>query len=163
MEENTEFQSKIPDIPQENKNVIELTPTVREDFTVSVKWGKFFAIAGIAMSALMFIFAITMFFGGSVSVNDEETLSPIIAMAGIGTGIMYLIMAIVYCIMSVILLKAVNNFKTALTIGGQDKFAVGFHHLKTFITIVGILIIISIVVVLFSFIGLALLGAAVGA
>ena len=157
MEENKDFQSKIPDILQENKDVIELTPTLRADLTVSVKWSKFLAVAGIVVSIFTLIAAIAMFVGSPASADEEDVISPIAMMAGVGTGIAYLIMAVIYGGISIILLKTANNLKVALSTGDQDKFSAGFHHLKTFVTIMGIMAVIGLAVALFSIIGICLI------
>ncbi|MBO6117608.1 MAG: hypothetical protein J6P44_03595 [Bacteroidales bacterium] len=157
MEENKDFQSKIPDIPQENKDVIELTPTLREDLTVSVKWSKFLAVAGIVVSVLTLIAAIAMFVGSPASADEEDVINPITMLAGVGTGIAYLIMAVIYGGISIILLKTANNLKVALSTGEQDKFSAGFHYLKTFVTIMGIMTVIGLAIALFSIIGICLI------
>lgn len=148
-----ETQNEIP--------VINLTPTVKQDVTSLVKWGRFFAYAGFVMTALTFILALVIFFTGKADETEEDIMNVLSSAAGVFAGVMYLIISLIYGVLSYMLLGASSKLRLGLQNGSQDDFSTGIHKLKNFITAMGIMMIIFLSVMLVSILGTVVLQFAV--
>lgn len=149
---------------EQNNQVIELTPTVKNDFVASAKWGKFFGIISFIGAGLCFIFAIGSLFMKSAmdTMTDEfegmELSIGMMGFAGAVSFIIYLICAVICVVIGYFLFKASKNILDGINLNNQDKIAVGSHSLKTFCQIYGIITIIGLAIAVLTILGAMVVG-----
>lgn len=149
---------------EQNNQVIELTPTVKNDLVASAKWGKFFGILSFIGAGLCFIFAIASLFMQSAMDTmadefDEMELSySIMGFAGVMSFITYLICAVICVVIGYFLFKASKNILEGINLNNQDKIAVGSHSLKTFCQIYGVITIIGMAIAVLTIFGVMVVG-----
>ena len=99
MEDNLNYTNSLT---QENQNnslqTIEITPTLRQDFTSTLKWGKFFAIMMFVGAGIMVLISILTWTVSSVL--DEMDLESFPTTIGFASQtIIYLIVALIYVVL----------------------------------------------------------------
>lgn len=143
MEDNLNYTNSLT---QENQNnslqTIEITPTLRQDFTSTLKWGKFFAIMMFVGAGIMVLISILTWTVSSVL--DEMDLESFPTTIGFASQtIIYLIVALIYVVLGYFLLKSVNKFQNGLQQNVQQDTNDGMHNLKLFMQISGVITIVS--------------------
>ena len=152
------MEENINSVQTENQ-VIQLTPTVKQDFISSAKWGKFFAILCFVGAGIMLIASIVMLCVGSVSseIMEDAGVSELLSegkeLTSTVTAVIYIICAVVCAVVGWFLYKASKNIGQGVNTDNQDTIAIGMHNLKTFCQIYGVISIISLAIALLTIIG----------
>ncbi|HPY42106.1 MAG TPA: DUF5362 family protein [Thiolinea sp.] len=112
-------------------------------------WVLFIAILGFIFTALMVVASIPMFLGSSL-MGGADTGIP--GMPGtafmVGMGVLYLLMAVVYFMASLYLLRYASAIKSAVTGLNTSDMESALEAQASFWKLVGILSIVSIVLTL---------------
>lgn len=116
-------------------------------------WVLFIAILGFIGAAFTLIASIPMFLGGGVmGMSGMEGLDANAGFAGtgfmIGMAVMYLLLAVIYFIASLYLLRYANAIKSAVTGLNASDLEAALEAQASFWKLVGILSIVSIVLMI---------------
>ncbi|MBP3254064.1 MAG: hypothetical protein J6M30_06120 [Bacteroidales bacterium] len=147
MEENNISQT-------ETVQTIELTPTVKEDITVSAKWGRFFAI-------LLYVLAVVML--GVIiflAVGKTEEYDAVSTVLSTVTAVLCFIGAVIYVVFGYLLWKTTQNTLKGLEKNNQDLLAAGMHGLKRFMQLAGIITVVMLFVYFITIVASVLIGLA---
>ena len=112
-------------------------------------WVLLISIVGFIFTALMAIGTVGIFFGGGAAMMGPG-MPPEFGGGGliIGMGIMYLIMTILYFVISLLLLKYAGAIKRFVASGTSQDMEHALKHQASFWKLVGILTLVTIVVML---------------
>lgn len=119
-------------------------------------WVLFIAIIGFIFTALMVVASVPMFLGGSM-MGGLDTGVPGMPGTGfmVGIGVMYLLMAVVYFMASLYLLRYASAIKRAVTGLNASDMESALEAQASFWKLIGILSIVSIVVtIVFMVVGI---------
>jgi hypothetical protein len=109
----------------------------------TAKWGNFLAIVGFVFSGLI---AIVAFFIGTIFATLMSNFNPYAAAgASMGVGFitgLYLLIAVFYFFMSLLLYRFSRKMKTALETNDQESLNESFLNLKKIYKITGIITIV---------------------
>lgn len=116
----------------------------------SARWGKFLAIVGFVVCALVVIVGIYLATAGSEMAYQYGGRSSFRGIGG-AMAIGYIIVALIYFFPCLYLLRFSNHMKAALAANDQANLTASFQNLKSMFKFVGIftIIIISIYVLAF--------------
>lgn len=125
-------------------------------------WAKIVGIIGIIFSMIMALFSLFIMFGYSTLLNltkngqdDMLTPSPFILIL---SGLMYLVMALVYFFMSWGAYKFGTTIKSGLHHHNESSLAVSFKNLNLFFTVYGVLLLIAVFFMILALIFIAFAG-----
>ena len=119
-------------------------------------WVLFIAIIGFIFTALMVVASVPMFLGGSM-MGGLDAGVPGMPGTGfmVGIGVMYLLMAVVYFMASLYLLRYASAIKRAVTGLNASDMESALEAQASFWKLIGILSIVSIVVtIIFMVVGI---------
>jgi hypothetical protein len=128
----------------------------------AARWAKFLAICGFISLALMVVYGIVMSF---VFANITSTMSQydsryrtnsLSNVMGIGMMIFYIICAVIAFFPYYFLLRFANKMKAALVSNDQDALNGSFMNLKILYRYMSILMIITIALILFGILSIAM-------
>src|SRR5436190_20909621 len=95
----------------------------------TARWANFLAILGFIICA--FIVLVALFAGALLSNLGGAGLGS--AQSVLGTGLIsgiYIIIAVIYFILSLLLFRFASKMKTALQVNDQENFNLALHNLK---------------------------------
>lgn len=123
------------------------------------KWVKFLSILGIIGCAFIFVIGIVaMLFGGYI--GSKLGGRGVEAAISATTGLLYIVIGIIYVYPLIKLLNYANKMKAAIMSDNQDNYEIALTNFNTAVTFWGILAIIGLViwglVLIFVFLGVAL-------
>jgi hypothetical protein len=136
---------------QNDLNIFEtkIDETGKAHLLETVRWTKFMAIMGFIFVGICLLGAVTLLVSGPMLSSSASSLG---ADLNSGIGIVYIIIAFLYVYPVYALLKFSGSMKRGLNSGNQDLINEGFRYQKTMYRYLGILTIISLFLVLISFI-----------
>ncbi len=123
---------------------LRIEPSTQVHLKEAAMWGRFLGIVGIVLSVLIAIFGL---FAGAILSNFRKGFgggyggADMAAGAGVIT-VIYLVIAVVYFLMSLYLYRFGAKMKMALLTTDQASLDSSFHHLKLVYRILGIVTII---------------------
>ncbi|MEB8430914.1 DUF5362 family protein [Cocleimonas sp. KMM 6892] len=128
-------------------------------------WVLLISIVGFIFTALMAIGTVGIFFGGGAAMMGGPGMPSGIGGGGliIGMGVMYLIMTILYFVISLFLLKYAGAIKRFVASGTAQDMEAALKHQASFWKLIGILTLLTIVIMIVMMvvgIGGALMGGA---
>ena len=132
-----------------------ISPDLRASFRSISAWGKFLGIVGVIMSGIIVLMAIFMMIAMPM-VGTFNQVMP--GASGVLFGFIYLAMAALYLIPSILLIQFGVKVQRALAIGDQLMLENGVRHLKTCFAFAGVMTIIVIGLYILFFLG-AMIGA----
>jgi uncharacterized membrane protein len=115
----------------------------------TAKWARFLAIVGFVICGLISIIA--LFAGTFLSTMMGSNVPPGMISTALLSSV-YVIIAAIYFVLCLYLMRFANKMKAALQAGDQENFNLALHNLKLVYRITGI-----IVIVYLAFIVLALI------
>jgi len=140
-----------------SNNQLVITAEIKNYLKETAKWGKFIAIVGFVMMALVVIAGVMMsFFMGSMmgDISDGSGLEGVI---GGAVGFMYVIIALFYIFPLLYLYRFSTKMKIALAQDDQQYLYESFQNLKSLYKFMGILMAVLIgfylLVIVFGVIG----------
>jgi len=140
---------------------LHITPEIKDFLRETAKWGKFIAIVGFVMTALLVLLGIFMgLFMGSMMANMPDTAGLGGAMGG-ALGFVYVLIALVYIFPLLYLYRFSAKLKIALAKDDQQHLYESFRNLKSLFKFTGILMAIFIGIYALIFV-LALIGGLAG-
>ncbi len=128
------------------KGKITITEGVSEMFLSMAKWMKFMAIVGFVLIGIMFVAGIgMMLFGSSFSFNGGEGSAAV----GIVTGLIYLVITVIYFYPVLYLYKAATGIKKGFSESDQEAFEDGIYHHRRHYKLIGLytLVLLSLYVI----------------
>ena len=149
---------------EQQPQVIELTPTVKNDLVSSAKWAKIFGILSFIGAGFCLIAGIGSLFLKSAlnSMSDEldgmELSYNATAFSGVAMFVIYLICAVIGAVLGYLLFNAGKKILNGISSNSQELTAAGLHDVKTFCLIYGILSIIALAFTFFALIGSVFVG-----
>ena len=128
-------------------------------------WVFLISIVGFIFTALMAIGTVGIFFGGGAAMMSGGAMPPGMGGSGLimGMGAMYLVMTILYFVISFYLLKYAGAIKKFIASGTSQDMEHALKHQASFWKLVGILTLVTIVLMIVMMvigIGGALMGGA---
>ncbi|MFM2318147.1 MAG: hypothetical protein RLZZ215_768 [Pseudomonadota bacterium] len=123
-------------------------------------WVLFIAVLGFISAAFMLILSLPMFLGGGMmGMSGLEGVDASAGLAGtglmVGMGVMYILLAVIYFIASLYLLRYASAIKRATTGLSLSDMEAALEAQASFWKLVGILSVVSIVVmIVFMVIGI---------
>lgn len=132
-------------ITAEPQSPLALNAWARESLGVASKWARFLAIVGFigcGFMLLMGLFAGSLF---STAISDmPETRSSAFfrSVGGVGLGIMYAVIAVLYFLPCLYLFRFAEKSKTALLSSSEDILAESMNNLKKMFKFLGWMMIV---------------------
>ncbi len=128
-------------------------------------WVLLISIVGFIFTALMAILTVGIFFGGGAAMMSGPGMPPGMEAGGliVGMGIMYLVMTILYFVISLFLLKYAAAIKRFVASGTSQDMEHALKHQASFWKLIGILTLVTLVLMVVMMvigIGGALMGGA---
>ena len=139
-----------------------IDPLIKSHLSETARWGKFLAILGFILCALIVIVGI--FFGtflGSLMGRTENPYGSVGYSSSFGAvaAVAYIFFAVVYFFPCLFLFRFSTKMKTALNANEQTDLTLAFQNLKSLFRYVGIITVILLGIYLIIFL-IAILGAA---
>jgi hypothetical protein len=131
------------------ENELKLTTADKTNLLETTKWGKFLAIVGLIMSAMIVLLGLFMI--GGVGGAFDEVYPGIGGSIG-GVGFIYILFSLLYILPSLYLLRFSNKLKRGITLNDQESCSQAFTSLKRLFLFMGVL-----TIVVLSLYGLAIL------
>ena len=144
--------------------VIELTPTVKNDLTSSAKWSKVFGVLSFIGAGICLIAAVGSLFLKSAMTSMADELDGMdlsysaAAFSGIMMFVIYLICAVIGAVLGYLLFSTGKKILNGVSSDNQEQTAAGLHHLKIFCQIYGIITIIALAFACLTIIGSIFIG-----
>ena len=136
--------------------------TTRSHLSETARWGKFLAICGFIMIALMVVYGIAMTVIISSMTSRFEDIpnstykGSFTSAMEIWVGIFYLVCAVVAFFPYLFLLRFANKMKIALNSDDQATLNDSFMNLKILYRYMGIVTIVALCLIVFAFLSLAM-------
>lgn len=134
---------------------LSIDPSSKEHLTEAARWARFLAIVGFVFLGFLVLAGLLL----SLTFSRLDTYGDptfrtggLGAMMGAGTIVLYIILAAVYFFPLLYLLRFANAARAALASNDQELLVQSFLNLKRFLRYVGILTIIALAFMAFSFI-----------
>ncbi len=125
---------------------LSIDPNSKVHLAEAARWGKFLAIVGFIMCALIVVFGL---FAATMMGTLMSAYGPGYGSASAGIGgfltVLYIIIALVYFFPCLFLYRFATNTKLALASNDQDKLNYSFQNLKAMLRYMGIIMIIGLV------------------
>ena len=156
MEENTILEQKEKLSQQQG---ITMTPSFKNEFLSTVKWGKYIGIMMYISAGLIVLLCIAMAMfpaslADSYGVDDAEDVSIAIGSIVIAiTVIIMLLCAGITVFFGYKLQKGCTDLEKGCMNYSQNNYLAGIHHIKIFTQVCGILMIISLFIAFLSVLG----------
>ena len=125
----------------------------------TTRWTRFLSIIGFIFIGFMLILALLMLTMGSYFSSEFSGFGSLGGYFGVGLGLAYILIAVLYLIPILSLLKFSTNMKAGINTNNAELITEGFRHQKNLFKFFGIMTIIVIALYLLIFV-LAGLGAA---
>ncbi|MBQ9313007.1 MAG: hypothetical protein IJ213_08195 [Bacteroidales bacterium] len=156
MEENTilEQEEKLS-----QQQCITMTPSFKNEFLSTVKWGKYIGIMMYISAGLIVLLCIAMAMfpaslADSYGVDDAEDVSIAIGSIVIAiTVIIMLLCAGLTVFFGYKLQKGCTELEKGCMNNSQNNYLAGIHHIKIFTQVCGVLMIISLFIAFLSVLG----------
>jgi hypothetical protein len=136
MEHTNDLEQKSP--------ILEVTEDAKAYLKTTATWTSFFAILSFIYVGLMALSGIVVMLGG-------RFLPSSMGGAGVAIGIVYIIMAIILLIPTLYLYRSSQRTKQALINNDKIILEEAFQNMKSYWKFIGIMTIIIIAIVIFSY------------
>lgn len=123
---------------------LSLSPEIKDYLRQTAKWSKLLAIVGYVMVALLVIIAIAMMFFMGSMLSGLADAGGMGALGGVGIGVVYLLLALLYFFPVRYLHKFSSQMKVALDTNNHTALTSSFSNLKSLYKFWGILTAIMI-------------------
>ena len=113
----------------------------------TARWGKFLAIVGFVIIAMLFVLGVTVtaLDPDSIYYNDPNVDKTMYTGTMVGTVIAFLLMGLIYFFPCYYLLRFSNKMKAALISNDQETLNHSFKYLKSLLRFVGVLTLIFVI------------------
>lgn len=125
----------------------------------TTRWTKFLAIMGFIFLGIMLLIALAMFTMGSYAYSQLSGFGGMGGYFGMGMGLLYVLIAVLYLYPIISLLKFSTNMKAGIQTNNGELITEGFRHQKNLYKFLGILTIITIALYLIVFVMAGIMGA----
>ncbi len=132
-------------------NDLQVDAMAHAHLTETAKWAKFIAIAGFVFSLCILVFA--LYYASLISEIRRSFGSGSARTSAIFTLIFYVIVAIVWIIVSIFHFRFAAKLQVALQVNDQVEFNNACQNLRVYYRISGIVTIISLVLTLLALVG----------
>ncbi len=136
----------------------QVTNRAKNFLATAASWGKFLAIMGFIGTGIMVIAAFGLMLMGS-TIPSLASNPAFGGLGGIGVGLLYLVLAVVYVFPSLFLFKFSSKIKSSIRNSDSLEMEDGFKNLKSLFMFMGIMTIIIMVIYFLIFVVAIIAGA----
>ena len=150
MQDNTILENN-QDMPVKNKEVIELTPSFKNELFSTLKWGKYIGIMLYCTAIVLVLSMISMLVFPNIAMRSAEldgfNEGSFDLEMGIAKCIVFFVLVVVLVLVLVLAYKLHNGckkFDKGLRNNSQEDCIEGVHNIRIFTLISGVVMIISL-------------------